>query len=203
MIRVLTIVLPLLGLLAGCAEYKEYQYVEYNMSREEAYDAVTAVLAEEGYVVEEYEEDMVNDLPAIYLTTGYNMRQAHGVFRGNSVRRKAYVKIVTLYTERDTRTFQPLNKEDGERIKKYNETEKKQAELEHTRIGVAVRLERRNVHDRPLATSDYTYDGQDGLARAEILGKLEMLFGGTKGDASRPSNKGEKLYEERLRSGNK
>src|SRR5690606_28553329 len=106
--RLLTILCVSAGLLAGCAEYKEYRYRDFTVSREQAYDAVRYVLDTEGYEVVTYEENWVNDLPESYLETSWNMRQTGNPYPGNDVRRMAYIKITTRYSDRKPVEYQPL-----------------------------------------------------------------------------------------------
>lgn len=190
-----------LALLGGCAEHKEFQYRDYPMAREEMYDAVLSVLHSEGYDVAEQSENVVHGMPETELQTDWNMRNAGDVNPGNDVRRRAYVRITTLYTERDEREFQPLSPEDGKRIKDMKEEERKKADLEQTRLSIAVTRERREGVRGPL-DAEWIYEGPDNLSAAQMLGRFEAMFGGKKGGGAKPSNKGERLKEEELRSRN-
>lgn len=211
--RLSALLLPaLLGLLAGCAEYKEYTYKEFPIAREQAYDAMKALMEEEGYIFVEQEENFVNGLPEVYLESDWNLRQTGGYMRGTDQRRKAYVKITTVYSERKGREFQPLNEDQGKKLrelegedKKYatSEADRKKAELDQTRIGIAVRLERQDNIDRPLV-DDWIYEGPDNLAVAELMGRFEAHFNENKqGGAIGPSPRGEKAKEEELRARNR
>jgi hypothetical protein len=199
-----------LVLLAGCAEYKEYTYKEYSVSREEAYQTMVSILQAEGYDVADVEENFVKDLPEIDITTDWNLRQTGNVYQGNDMRRKAYVKITTIYSERKPFEYQPLSNEEGEEMKaardkreKRTEAEKK-ADLEQTRIGVAVRLERRSDISRPLE-ADWYYDGPDNYESSLIMGRFEAAWGEEQaGGTIGPSPKGEALKKDELerKSGN-
>jgi hypothetical protein len=188
--------MPILALvlLAGCAEYKEYTYKDFSVSREQAYDTVLSILESEGYEVVEVEENYVNDLPEIEMKTDWNDK-----------RRKAYVKITTVYSERKPFEYQPLNEEQGKELKKKEgeskaktEAEKK-AELEQTRIGIAVRLERRSDIQRPLE-SDWYYDGPDNFESAALMGAFEAAWGKEKaGGTIGPSPKGEAIRKDELK----
>lgn len=194
----------LLALLAGCAEYKEYTYKEYSVSREQAYQAMLSILDSEGYDVTEVEENYVNDLPEIYMETDWNMRQTGSVYAGNDYRRRAYVKITTLYSERKPNEYQPLSNEDGKRLRELEETQKKKADLEQTRIGIAVRLERRSDIKRPLE-ADWYYEGPDNFEVAALMGRFEAAYGEEKhGGSTEFSSKGIARKREELekRSGN-
>ncbi|MCA8918463.1 MAG: hypothetical protein KDB68_06190 [Planctomycetes bacterium] len=189
----------LLALLAGCAEYKEYTYKEYSISREQAYESAVAILSEEGYQITEVEENYVNDLPEIYLETDWNQRQVGSPYPGNDMRRRAYIKITTLYSERKPYEYQPLSEEDGERINEMNEELEKKADLEQTRVGIAVRLERRSDIKRPLE-ADWYYDGPDNYESAALMGRFEAAYGAQKhGGSTEPSSKSRAMKEEELR----
>ena len=194
----------LLALLAGCAEYKEYTYKEYSVSREQAYQAMLSILDSEGYDVTEVEENYVNDLPEIYMETDWNMRQTGSVYAGNDYRRRAYVKITTLYSERKPNEYQPLSNEDGKRLRELEETQKKKADLEQTRIGIAVRLERRSDIKLSLE-ADWYYEGPDNFEVAALMGRFEAAYGEEKhGGSTEFSSKGIARKREELekRSGN-
>lgn len=192
----------MLALLAGCAEYKEYTYQEFSISREQAYQSAVAILNDEGYTVTKVEENYVNDLPEIYLETDWNQRQVGNPYPGNDMRRKAYFKITTLYTERKKYEFQPLSKEDGERIKDRNAELEKKAELEQTRIGVAVRLERRSDIQQPLE-ADWYYDGPDNYETSALMGRFEAAYGEHKhGGSTEPSPQSRAWREQELRKKN-
>jgi hypothetical protein len=91
-----------------------------------------------------------------------------------------------------------LTEEEGRKhLEKKAEAEKK-AELEHTRVGVAVNTERRDSIDRPLE-ADWISEGPDALAAAEILGLLQAVFGLKEGGAE-PSRKGMSLKEQEIRN---
>jgi hypothetical protein len=187
-----------LALLAGCAEYREYTYRDYQMSREQIHDGLMAVLESEGYTVVEREENFVNGLPQTELKTDWNMQETGHPYRGNDRRKKAFVTITTRYSERKEEEFQPLTEEEGRKhLEKKAEAEKK-AELEHTRVGVAVNTERRDSIDRPLE-ADWISEGPDALAAAEILGLLQAVFGLKEGGAE-PSRKGLSLKEQEIRN---
>lgn len=188
-----------LALLAGCAEYKEYTYKEYSISREQAYESAVAILSAEGYQITEVEENYVNDLPEIYLETDWNQRQIGSPYPGNDMRRRAYIKITTLYSERKPYEYQPLSNEDGERIKELNGELDKKADLEQTRVGIAVRLERRSDIKRPLE-ADWYYDGPDNYESAALMGRFEAAYGEQKhGGSTEPSSKGRAMKEDELR----
>ncbi len=187
-----------LVLLAGCAEYKEYTYKEFTVSREQAYQTMVGILESEGYRITEISENYVNDLPEVYMETDWNMRQSGSVYPGNDMRRKAYVKITTQYSERKPREYQPLDDEDAERIRELEEDERKKAELEQTRIGIAVSLERRSDIRKPLET-DWYYDGQDKFTVAELMGRFEAAWGEDKaGGGTKPSRRSEDLKRQEL-----
>lgn len=195
-----------LALLGGCAEYKEYTYNEYPMSREQVYEGIRSILTAEGYEIVDSSENFVNGMPQTELKTDWNMSQSGGVYKGNDTRRKAFITITTLYTERKKEDFQPLSEEQG---RKYREREKeeeennkdvyKKTQLERTRLGIAVNSEHRDVIDRPLE-ADWIYDGPDGLTVAQLMGRFEAYFGAQKqGGGAKLSPKGERLAEERIR----
>lgn len=188
----------LLALLAGCAEYKEYHYKEYTVSREQAFSTMVDLLHKEGYKIEEIDENYVNDLPEVYIETGWNLSQTGGVYHGNDQRRKAYVKITTLYSERDPVEHQPLSNEQGKEMRDLEKEEAKKAGLEQTRLGIAVRLERRSDISRPLE-SDWYYDGPDSYSVMELMGRFEAAWGEERsGGATKPSGKSEKLKQQEL-----
>ncbi len=197
--RLLAILCVSAGLLAGCAEYKEYRYRDFMVSREQAYDAVRYVLDTEGYEVVTYEENWVNDLPESYLETTWNMRQTGNPYPGNDVRRKAYVKITTRYSDRKPVEYQPLTEEEGEALDKLNEEIKRKADIETTRISIAVRSERRSDLKRPLE-SEWIYQGPDGFEVMALMGRLESTLGTASGGMGGPTDRGMKLKEDRLRS---
>ena len=189
----------LLILLTECAEYKEYTYKEYSINHKQAYESAVAILSEEGYQITEVEENYVNDLPEIYLETDWNQRQVGSPYPGNDMRRRAYIKITTLYSERKPYEYQPLSDEDGERIKEMNEELEKKADLEQTRVGIAVRLERRSDIKRPLE-ADWYYDGPDNYESAALMGRFEAAYGAQKhGGSTEPSSKSRAMKEEELR----
>lgn len=194
----------LLATLAGCAEYKEYTYKEYSVSREQAYQAMLTILNSEGYDVTEVDENFVNELPEIYMETDWNMRQTGSVYAGNDFRRKAYIKITTLYSERKAFEHQPLSEEDGKRMKELEAEQKKKADLEQTRLGIAVRLERRSDIKRPLE-ADWYYEGPDNFEVASLMGRFEAAYGEEKhGGSTEPSARGmsNKRDELERRTGN-
>jgi hypothetical protein len=194
-----------LVLLAGCAEYKEYTYKDFSVSREQAYDTMLSILHNEGYEVVDIEENYVNELPEIEMKTDWNLRQVGSPYQGNDKRRKAYIKITTVYSERKPFEYQPLNEEQGKEIRKKEgenkaktEAEKK-AELEQTRIGIAVRLERHSDISRPLE-ADWYYDGPDNFEAAALMGAFEAAWGKEKaGGSITPSPKGEAIRKDELR----
>jgi hypothetical protein len=192
------LVLALL-VLGGCAEHKEFQYRDYPMAREEMYDAIVSVLQAEGYEIEDQSENFVNGLPQLELSTGWNLRYTGGVSKGNDVRHRAYVRITTLYTEREEKEFQPLSAEEGRRWLEMKEEQRKKAEMEQTRLSIAVNREHREAVARPLE-AEWIYDGPDGLAAAQLLGRFEALFGSKLGGGTKPSSKGERLKEQELRT---
>jgi hypothetical protein len=196
----LLLIACLAGLIAGCAEHKDYYFKDFNVSREQAYDAVMYVLRDEGYDVTEFSENMVNDLPEAYMETDWNMRQTGNPYAGNDVRRKAYIKLTTQYSDRTPVEYQPLSEEDGEALTKLKDDIRKKADLETTRISVAVRSERRTDIKRPLE-ADWIYEGPDKYEVMALLGRVEAIFGKQSGRAGRPSAKGEKLKEEQIRAG--
>jgi hypothetical protein len=198
----------LLALLAGCAEYKEYTYKEFSVPREQAYTALQSILADEGYEIRDVEENLVNDLPEIYFDTEWNMAQTGSPYAGNDFRRRAYIKITTVYSERKPFEFQPLNEAEAkawaEQRKKQQEREggmtedEKKAELEQTRIGIAVRLERRSDIKRPLE-ADWYYEGPDAYEVAVLMGRFEAAYGTSKtGGTISPSGKSQKMYRDEL-----
>ncbi|MCA8916102.1 MAG: hypothetical protein KDB90_11875 [Planctomycetes bacterium] len=194
----------LLAMLAGCAEYKEYTYKEFSVSREQAYTAMMSILSDEGYEIRDKEENYVNDLPEIYVDTEWNMAQTGSPYAGNDFRRRAYIKITTVYSERKPFEYQPLTEaeakrwaEQQEKDGKKTEAEKK-ADLEQTRIGVAVRLERRSDIKRPLE-ADWYYEGPDNYEVGVLLGRFEAAYGTSKtGGTVSPSGKSQKMYRDEL-----
>lgn len=198
----LSIAVLALALLAGCAEYREYSYRDYQMSREQMYDGVMAILNSEGYEVVEREENFVNGLPQIEMKTDWNMSMSGHVYRGNDKRRKAFVTITTLYTERKEQDFQPLTEEEGKKYLEKREEDKKKAKLEQTRLGIAVNSERRDAIDRVLE-AEWIAEGPDALTASQLLGRFEAWFGEKTGGGVKPSRKGEKLVEEGIRHGNR
>lgn len=183
--------------LGGCAESKEYQYRDYQISRENAYHTLKSILAEEGYDVVKIEETDYKE-PEIYLETSWNMRDANkSVYRGNSVRRRAYVRIITRFSDREVVEFQPLEradkpmtKEEKAKWEKDNEASRKKGELEVTTIGIAVRRERLSDIKSPadIINGDWTYEGPDELASSVLFGDLEMIIAERKG-AGEPSKR--------------
>ncbi len=197
---ILLLAVAMCALMAGCSTYKEYTYIEYPISRENAFDAMRAILVEEGYPIDSIEENYVNDLPEVIIESDWNLRQTGSVYMGNDYRRRAYVKITTLYSERKPAEYQPLSEEEGARYKEMEEERKKRADLEQTRIGVAVRLERRTDIKRPLE-ADWQYEGPDNFAVAEILGRFEASYGEKNSRSGMgPSEKSQRLREDDLRN---
>jgi hypothetical protein len=193
------ILLLVSALLIGCVEHKDYFYRDFQVSREGAYDAVMHVLATEGYEVTRLDENWVRGLPEIYLETDWNMSQTGNPYPGNDVRRRASIKITTIYSERERFEYQPLTEDDAEELRRRDEEAAKRAELEHTRISVAIRAERRSNVRQPIR-SDWIYEGSDNYEVGAILGRLEGIFGETRYGGSRPSAQGERLREQDLRS---
>jgi hypothetical protein len=194
----LPVLLALMCALVGCAEYKEYTYREYAVSRENAYDAMRAILQAEGYEVNEVSENFVNDLPEVYMETEWNLRQTGSPYPGNDIRRKAYVKITTVQSERTRVQHQPLSDEDWEAMKEREEELDKRAELEHNRIGIAVRMERRSDIKKPLE-ADWFYDGPDNFEAAALMGRFESAYGRKAG--AKPSAKSERIKRNQLEEG--
>jgi hypothetical protein len=198
---VLAILCLCAGLLAGCAEYKEYQYKHFNISHEQALDAIETVLRNEGYEIDGApERNWVNDLPETYLDTDWNMRQAGSPVPGNDVRRRAYVKITTMFSDRKRLEYQPLNENDAKALEAKNEEIKKKADTESTRIGIAVRSERRSDIKRPLE-ADWVYEGPDSLEARTLIFRLEAMFGKGKDETPGPTERSVKLKEDQLRGG--
>lgn len=197
---VLLLLVMLGAFTAGCSTYKEYTYIEYPISRENAFEAMRAILTEEGYPIDNIEENFVNDLPEVIIETDWNLRQTGSVYAGNDYRRRAYVKITTLYSERKPAEYQPLSEDEGKRYSEMESERQKRADLEQTRIGVAVRLERRTDIKKPLE-ADWQYEGPDNFAVAELLGRFEASYG-EKNSKTRmgPSERGQRLREEDLRN---
>lgn len=188
-------------LVQGCAEHKEYQYKDFQVSREIAYDTMVGLLREEGYEIVEQEENWLNDLPEVKMTTDWNMTQAGGVYKGNDVRRKAYIRIITSVTDRKGPEFQPLNASDAAKHREMTKNLEKRSKLEIQRIGVAVRLERKSDISRPFE-SDWVYDGPDEQAVFALLSKFEIRVTDATGTFG-PSRKSEKLHEDAMRSRNR
>ncbi|MCC6572212.1 MAG: hypothetical protein IT462_00345 [Planctomycetes bacterium] len=188
--------------LAGCAEYKEYVFKDFQVSREEAYNSVVSVLAEQGYEVVKVEEIAAHE-PEVYLESKWNLRQTGSIYPGNNIRRRAYVKVITRFTDRAPEEFQPLAKADkpmtAEERKAWDEKEeaRKKGDLEITRIGVAIRREKLNDIRSPadFMEADWVYQGPDELACDMILGDLDLLMGAKRG-AGDPS---ERIMEARRR----
>ncbi|MBV6516617.1 MAG: hypothetical protein HPKKFMNG_02303 [Planctomycetes bacterium] len=198
-----------LSLLAGCAEFKDYQYRDYQVSRENAYHTMKAVLANEGYTVVIVEDQDYKE-PEIYLETDWNMRNANqSVYRGNSIRRKAYVRILTRYTERGESEFQPLDradkpmtKEERAKWEKEHEAAAKKGDLEFTTIGIAVRRERLSDVKSPadIINGDWVYEGPDSLAADIMFGDLEMILADKKG-AGEPTRRSMEREKSRMGGG--
>lgn len=194
-------------LLAGCAEYKEYYFKDFQISREDAYNSVVAVLNEQGYEVVKLEEIPGNE-PEVYLESGWNMRQTDSPYPGNNVRRRAYVRLITTFTDRRPKEFQPLAKADKpmtpDEVKTFerDETARKMGNLEITRVGVAVRREKRNDVRSPMEImdGDWVYLGPDTLATEMILGDLDILMGDRRG-AGEPSERSLRARRDRLAAG--
>jgi hypothetical protein len=186
-------------LLTGCAEYKEYRYRDFTVSQENAYTAMLTLLRGEGYQVNKVSRNVANNLPEVYIETDWNMSQTGNPYHGNDYRRRAFVKITTLYSERDPHEYQPLDEADAERMREMADADRKRAELEHTRISVAVRLERRRDVRGPM-DAQWAYVGQDSYEVAALLGRYEAMFGDTRGGGGSPSARGAGLKEQELRS---
>lgn len=199
-------VLALAALLCGCAEHKEYEYREFQVSRENAYHTVKGMLAEQQYDVVEVRDEDYRE-PEIYMETNWNLRQVTpSVYRGNAVRRKAYVRIITRITDRKPREFQPLEKadkpmtkEEKEKWEKDHADSVKKGDLEFTTIGIAIRRERLSDIKSPadIVNGDWVYEGPDQLEGAELFGKLEMILADKNG-AGNPSERSMKRERERL-----
>ena len=206
MSTVLRLLLPAMVLLTiGCAPYREYYGIDVQASQTDTYSAVMNALTREGFEVVEEEELEYYGQPEIYLETAWNQRDH--VIRGNSVRRQAYVRIITLYREEQAKPeFQPLPEDATDETpedRKAREAEeaRKRASLEHHRVLVAVRLEQLSDIRRPIE-SDWRYVGPDTQMTQEILARLEMIFQEGRG-AGEPSRKSieirKKMMEEESR----
>lgn len=200
-LSLLRIVIPcvVLAMLTGCVTHKDYYYRDFAVPREQAYDAMIHVLQDEGYQVTSLEENWVNDKPEVYLETDWNLAQTGNPYPGNDVRRRAYIKITTIYTDRKPEEFQPLDDKDGENLDKLKEEQQRKAKLDHTRVSIAVNRENRSDIKRPL-DADWISQGSDNFEVMALMGRLEALFVDRSGDALRPSAKGEKLKEEQLKT---
>lgn len=199
-------VLCLAALVCGCAQHKEYEYRDFQVSRENAYQTVKNMLASEQYdVVEVRDEDYKE--PEIYMETGWNLRDVNKqVYRGNAIRRKAYVRIITRITDRKPIEFQPLEradkpmtKEEREKWEKEHAESKKKGELEITTIGIAIRRERLSDIKSPadIIDGDWVYEGPDELEGSMLFGKLEMIFADKRG-AGNPSERSMKRERDRI-----
>jgi hypothetical protein len=199
-------VLALAALLCGCAEHKEYEYREFQVSRENAFHTVKGMLEAEQYnIVEITEEDYKE--PEIYMESDWNLRQVNKeIYRGNAVRRKAYVRIITRITDRKPTEFQsleradkPMTKEEKEKWAKDHADSVKKGELEITTIGIAIRRERLSDIKSPadIINGDWVYEGPDELEGSELFGKLEMILA-TKNGAGSPSERSMKRERERI-----
>lgn len=194
------------ALIAGCAPYKEYEYRDFQTSRENAFQTVKYVLNSEAYDIVEVREDNYKE-PEIYLETSWNLRDVNKqVYRGNAVRRKAYVRVITRITDRKPVEFQPLEKadrpmtkEEREKWEKEHAESVKKGELEITSIGIAIRRERLSDIKSPadIIDGDWVYEGPDNLEVASLLGKLEMLFAEKRG-AGNPSERSMKRERDRI-----
>jgi hypothetical protein len=167
---------------------------------------MVSILRDEGYDIATTEENFVNELPEVYMDTEWNMIQTGSVYAGNDYRRKAYVKITTVYSERKPFEYQPLSEEEGKEMKEKKDKEEKKSEaekkadLEQTRIGIAVRLERRSDIKRPLE-ADWYYEGPDNYESAALMGRFEAAWGKDRaGGSIGPSPKGEARKREDLES---
>ncbi len=199
-------VLCLAALLCGCAEHKEYEYREFQVSRENAFNTVKGMLESQQYDVVEIRDEDYKE-PEIYMETNWNMRQVNNeIYRGNAVRRKAYVRIITRITDRKPIDFQPLEradkpatKEEKEKWAKEHEDSVKKGELEFTTIGIAIRRERLSDIKSPadIIDGDWVYEGPDQLEGAELFGKLEMILASRNG-AGNPSERSMKRERERI-----
>jgi hypothetical protein len=192
--------IPLLlaALLIGCVEHKEFYYRDFQVSREGAYDAVMNVLYSEGYEVSELKENWVRGLPELYMETDWNMLQTGNPYPGNDVRRRASIKITTVYSERERFEYQPLTEDDAASMRRSSEEAEKRAAMEHTRISVAVTAERRSNVRQPVR-SDWIYEGSDMYEVGALLGRIEAIVGEQRPGGIRPSERGERLYEQGLR----
>lgn len=199
-------VLCLAALVCGCAQHKEYEYRDFQVSRENAYQTVKNMLASEQYdVVEVRDEDYKE--PEIYMETSWNLRDVNKqVYRGNAIRRKAYVRIITRITDRKPIEFQPLEradkpmtKEEREKWEKEHAESKKKGELEITTIGIAIRRERLSDIKSPadIIDGDWVYEGPDELEGSMLFGKLEMIFADKRG-AGNPSERSMKRERDRI-----
>lgn len=195
------VILPclLLALLAGCAEHREYYYQDFTLPREQVFDGMVNILRAEGYEITTREENWVNGLPETFLETDWNMRQTGNPYPGNDVRRRASVKITTIFSERKPSEYQPLDEKDAENMRRLNEEQAHKVSMEHTRVSIAVRGERRSNVRTPLET-DWNYEGPDNLEVMALLGRATVLFADQGGRANRPSSKSERLKEDDLRA---
>ena len=199
-------VLCLAGLLCGCAQHKEYEYRDFQVSRENAYQTVKAMLESEQYDIVEVREEDYNE-PEIYMESSWNLRDVNKqVYRGNSVRRKAYVRIITVVSDRKRVEFQPLEradkpmtKEEREKWQREHEESVKKGNLEMTTIGIAIRRERLSDIKSPadIIDGDWVYEGPDQLEGSSLLGKLEMIFADKRG-AGNPSDRSLKRERDRI-----
>jgi hypothetical protein len=193
-----TIPLLLAALLIGCVEHKEFYYRDFQISREGAYDAVMNVLYTEGYEVRDLKENWVRGLPELHVVTDWNMLQTGNPYPGNDVRRRATVKITTVYSERERIEYQPLTDEHAAEMRRLDEESRKRAEMEHTRISVAVTAERRSNVRQPVR-SDWIHEGSDVYEVGAILGRIEAIVGEKRPGGVQPTARSQELYEQGLR----
>jgi hypothetical protein len=199
-------VLCLSAVLCGCAQHKEYEYRDFQVSRENAYQTVKTMLQSEQYDIVEVREENY-DAPEIYMESSWNLRDVNKqVYRGNSVRRKAYVRIITVVSDRKRVEFQPLEradkpmtKEEREKWEKEHEESVKKGSLEMTTIGIAIRRERLSDIKSPadIIDGDWVYEGPDQLEGSSLMGKLEMIFADKRG-AGNPSDRSLKRERDRI-----
>ncbi|MBX3458770.1 MAG: hypothetical protein KF696_02255 [Planctomycetes bacterium] len=189
-----------LAMLTGCVTHKDYYYRDFAVPREQAYDAMVSVLQSEGYMVTNVEENWVNDKPEIYLETDWNLYQTGNPYPGNDVRRRAYIKITTIYTDRKPGEFQPIDQDDADNLAKMKEDQQRKAKLDHTRVSIAVNREQRSDIKRPME-ADWISQGSDNFEVMALMGRMEALFVEKSGGGNKPTPKAERLKEEQLRSG--
>jgi hypothetical protein len=127
------------------------------------------------------------------------MLQTGNPYPGNDVRRRASVKITTLYSERERFEYQPLTDDEAKEMQRQREEAEKRAQMEHTRISIAVRAERRSNVRQPIR-SDWLYEGSDTYEVGALLGRLEAIIGEQRPGGVQPSERSQRLYEEGLRN---